>query len=128
MEHDRPLLAMSEPLLSSGLEGLAELKPQQFLSRDDERLGDVPVPDRTQQWLVVRHESIEAVRKKRLGAASTLLLVPNIAKTPITPGEPALDKADAKAKIRWTKPPAGEGRNNLVVPICIDAPWKDLGL
>ncbi len=109
-------------LAAALLEGLC-VSHGDVLESTDPILEKVSVPERIKQWLLVAHESTESVRSKMPGVAPTLLVVPHLAKTPLTPGKKALGRADSKAKVKWDPPAAGEGRNALVVPLCFDAPW-----
>ena len=49
--------------------------------------------------------------------------VPHLEKKPLKPGPDARAKADHKASVKWEKPAASGGKNNLVVPLCYDASW-----
>lgn len=94
-------------------------------------------PGDFEQWLVVDHSSFVAKREAFASAPEpelratklpqVLLLVPHLEKKPLKPGDEGRRKADAKARVKWEKPAASGGRNNLVVPLCYKPTWHVLG-
>ena len=108
------------------LAGLA-LRHGDVLDREDPALRELPWPSDARQWLVVAHESFEARRRELNDDAlpTVLLVIPHLQKSLLKPGKDARSKADAKAKAAWEKPALGGGRNNLVVPLCYEAPWLE---
>ncbi len=113
--------------LSERILGGLTLRHGDVLDREDPALRELPWPCDARQWLVVAHESIESRRLELADDAlpAVLLVVPHLQKSPLKPGKDALTKADAKAKVAWEKAAAAGGRNNLVVPICYEAPWLE---
>ena len=102
-----------------------ELRHGDVLDREHPAVRGLAWPGDHQQWLVVRHESFETRRREIQdpSLAVVLLLVPHLDKKPLKPGADALARANAKAAVKWEKPAASGARNNLVVPLCYDAPW-----
>ena len=114
------LLELSDRVLRG-----APLVHGDVLGREHELVRGLDWPGSFDQWLVVRHQSLEA-RRREIGdpmLPEVLLLVPHLDKKPLKPGKDAIVKADAKAQVKWEKPAASGGRNNLVVPLCYDGPW-----
>lgn len=99
------------------------------LDRNHPATAGVRWPETISQWLVVAHESLEGVRRELSAIdefiANTLgpvlLLVPHLAKKPLTPGAPAREAADAKARVKWAPPALKVGRNTLAVPLEVSA-------
>jgi hypothetical protein len=103
----------------------APLAHGDLLGRDHELVRDLDWPGDFDQWVAVRHESFEA-RRAEVGdpaLPTVLLLVPHLGKKPLKTAKEARAIADYKAQVKWEKPAASGAKNNLVVPLCYDAPW-----
>lgn len=104
------------------------------LSREHPLVSGLEWPGEFDQWLVVDHATFAAKRAEFAASEIAevrdtelplvLLLVPHLEKKPLKPGDDARRKADAKALVKWEKPAASGGRNNLVVPLCYTPTWS----
>lgn len=114
------LSAVADRLLAG-----AELQHGDVLDRDHPLVAELAWPGEFNQWLVVQHQSFEERRREidDPDLPVVLFLVPHLEKKPLKPGAEARAKADHKALVKWEKPAANGGKNNLVVPLCYDAPW-----
>ena len=103
----------------------APLKHGDLLGREHELVRGLDWPGDFEQWIAVRHDSFEARRKEVRDPAlpKVLLLIPHLGKKPIKTAKEAKTIADYKAQVKWEKPAASGAKNNLVVPLCYDAPW-----
>ncbi len=114
------LSAVADRLLAG-----AELQHGDVLDRDHPLVAELAWPGEFNQWLVVQHQSFEDRRREVADPdlPVILFLVPHLEKKPLKAGADARAKADHKASVKWEKPAASGGKNNLVVPLCYDAPW-----
>jgi hypothetical protein len=103
----------------------AELHHGDVLDRDHPLVAELAWPGEFNQWLVVQHQSFEERRREIADPdlPVILFLVPHLEKKPLKAGADARAKADHKASVKWQKPAASGGKNNIVVPLCYDAPW-----
>ena len=114
------LIAVSERILQGATPAHGDV-----LGRQHDLVRGLDWPGEFEQWLVVRHESFET-RRREIGDPMLpvmLLLIPHLDKRSLKQGKDALAIADRKANVKWEKPAAGGGRNNLVVPLCYDGAW-----
>jgi hypothetical protein len=116
------LLAVSDRILQG-----APLEHGDLLGREHQLVRGLDWPGAFDQWIAVRHESFETRRREIRDPAlpTVLLLVPHLGKKPLKTAKEARTIADAKANVKWAKPAASGAKNNLVVPLCYDAPWLD---
>ncbi len=114
------LSAVADRLLAG-----AALHHGDVLDRDHPLVAELAWPGEFNQWLVVQHQSFEERRREVADPdiPVILFLVPHLEKKPLKPGTETRAKADHKALVKWEKPAASGGKNNLVVPLCYDAPW-----
>ena len=103
----------------------AALHHGDVLDRDHPLVAELAWPGEFNQWLLVQHQSFEERRREVADPdlPVILFLVPHLGKKPLKAGADARAKADHKASVKWEKPAANGGKNNLVVPLCYDAPW-----
>ena len=94
------------------------------LDRDHPLVGGIEWPGDFKQWLVVEHESVKSCAAVSEGKCPKLLfLVPHLEKKALKRGPDARARADFKATVKWEKPALKGGKNNLVIPLCYNAPW-----
>ena len=92
-------------------------------------------PSTITQWLIVRHESADAVRRELSKTDKfiakwlrpTLLVVPLHSKKSLKSGAPAKTAADTKARVKWAPPALGTARNGLAIPLVASAESVSMG-